>query len=164
MVVENVKGAQPWVGKAKAHFGSYYLWGDVASVGGRIVSPRPTFGEGVRPARAQKFNPDGTAHPQGSWFAIADSKHRAQKFNPDRTGNGSCFNEAHGEGTKHGGDCFSGYGGGFGWDHSQMRMHSSKSPARKAASAQIAMIPLPISQFIAQIMKPLAVTRASGVI
>lgn len=29
LVVENVKGAQPWVGRAKAHWGSRYLWGDV---------------------------------------------------------------------------------------------------------------------------------------
>ena len=29
MVVENVRGAQKWVGKAKAHYGSYHLWGDV---------------------------------------------------------------------------------------------------------------------------------------
>ena len=29
MVVENVKGAQPWVGKAAGRFGSFYLWGDV---------------------------------------------------------------------------------------------------------------------------------------
>ena len=32
MVVENVKGAQPWVGRAKCHFGSYYLWGDVPAL------------------------------------------------------------------------------------------------------------------------------------
>ena len=45
MVVENVKGAQPWVGRAKAHYGSYYLWGDVEDVGGRIVaSGAPVFG------------------------------------------------------------------------------------------------------------------------
>jgi hypothetical protein len=29
MVVENVKNAQPWVGRANWHYGSYYLWGDV---------------------------------------------------------------------------------------------------------------------------------------
>jgi hypothetical protein len=29
IVLENVKGAQPWVGQAAAHFGPYYLWGDV---------------------------------------------------------------------------------------------------------------------------------------
>lgn len=32
MVVENVKGAQPWVGQARGRFGSYYLWGDVPAI------------------------------------------------------------------------------------------------------------------------------------
>jgi hypothetical protein len=32
MVVENVKGAQPWVGRAKWAFGSYFLWGDVPAL------------------------------------------------------------------------------------------------------------------------------------
>lgn len=32
LVVENVKGAQPWVGRAKWHYGSFYLWGDVPAL------------------------------------------------------------------------------------------------------------------------------------
>lgn len=32
MVVENVKGAQPWVGRARGHYGSFYLWGDVPAL------------------------------------------------------------------------------------------------------------------------------------
>ena len=32
LIVENVKGAQPWVGRARWHFGSYYLWGDVPAL------------------------------------------------------------------------------------------------------------------------------------
>jgi hypothetical protein len=32
MVVENVKGAQRWVGRAAWHFGSFYLWGDVPAI------------------------------------------------------------------------------------------------------------------------------------
>lgn len=32
MVVENVKGAQKWVGRAKWHYGSFYLWGDVPAL------------------------------------------------------------------------------------------------------------------------------------
>jgi site-specific DNA-cytosine methylase len=80
LVLENVKGAQPWAGRARAHFGSYYLWGDIESVGGRIVGARPQFGQTLRAATRHKFNPDGTKHGQGSWFAIADSKERgAQK-------------------------------------------------------------------------------------
>ena len=32
LVLENVKGAQPWVGRAKWHYGSFYLWGDVPAL------------------------------------------------------------------------------------------------------------------------------------
>jgi hypothetical protein len=32
MVVENVRGAQPWVGRAAWNYGSYYLWGDVPAL------------------------------------------------------------------------------------------------------------------------------------
>lgn len=63
MVQENVKGTQPWVGPAAWHYGSFYLWGDVPA-----LMPMPV--------KAQKFNPDGSAHGVGSWFAVADSKNR----------------------------------------------------------------------------------------
>lgn len=79
MVVENVKGAQKWVGRARANFGSYYLWGDIGMVGGSVVGlgRGMRMGEYARPLkRAMKHNPDGTDHPQDSWFAIADSKNR----------------------------------------------------------------------------------------
>ncbi|HWX30138.1 MAG TPA: hypothetical protein VNZ53_22210, partial [Steroidobacteraceae bacterium] len=32
MVVENVRGAMPWVGRARWNFGSFYLWGDVPAL------------------------------------------------------------------------------------------------------------------------------------
>jgi hypothetical protein len=32
MIVENVRGAQPWVGPARWNWGSYYLWGDVPAL------------------------------------------------------------------------------------------------------------------------------------
>ena len=69
MVVENVRGAQKWVGQARYHYGSFYLWGDVPALMPMTLS-------------AQKFNPDGTAHPPGSWFAVADSKERGSKTPP----------------------------------------------------------------------------------
>lgn len=51
MVVENVRGAQPWVGRARYNFGSYYLWGDVPA---------------LMPAAGRVFkNGDG-----GSWFNL----------------------------------------------------------------------------------------------
>jgi hypothetical protein len=51
MIVENVRGAQPWVGKARAWFGSYYLFGDVGMVGKRVVAGVPRFGVSVQPMR-----------------------------------------------------------------------------------------------------------------
>src|SRR5215472_1066254 len=75
LIVENVCGAQKWVGRAKWHFGSYYLWGDVPG-----LMPMRELNHGIK-------QPDlGSA----GWF------HDAQ--------------------------------------HS-LRRHSSKSPARKQASA-----------------------------
>jgi hypothetical protein len=32
LVVENVRGAEKWVGRAAWHYGSYYLWGDVPAL------------------------------------------------------------------------------------------------------------------------------------
>lgn len=32
MVVENVRGAIPWVGRSRAKWGSFYLWGDVPAI------------------------------------------------------------------------------------------------------------------------------------
>lgn len=58
MVVENVKGAQPWAGPAKANFGSFYLWGDVGMVGRSVVGvgKKLQMGQFTRTARrnAQK--------------------------------------------------------------------------------------------------------------
>jgi hypothetical protein len=105
LVVENVKGAQPWVGQAAWHYGSFYLWGDVPAL--------------MPSARMLK-------QKQPIWFN--DDKIHA---------------------TKCGGDWF-----GAGADCSLMRQMSSKSSARKAASAQIAKIPLELSSYIARVYRP----------
>lgn len=83
MVVENVKGAQPWVGPAKAHFGSFYLWGDVASVGGRIVAGVPQFGNSLRPGVSRKGRSnfhvfENTGVPSPSWHG-ADHEPSVQR-------------------------------------------------------------------------------------
>ena len=160
MVVENVRGAQPWVGRARWNFGSFYLWGDVPA-----LMPS-TFA-------AQKFNPDGTNHGQGSWFAIANSKNRGGQKVPGFRfdGSGKSFQSASVahvkvpsevghrtdpgkgarftsrdcgiEGTKNGNDWF-----GAGENCSEQRRHGSKSSRRKMASAMIAKIPLPLSRHI----------------
>jgi hypothetical protein len=53
LVVENVKGAQPWVGRAAWHYGSFYLWGDVPA-----LMPDHLTGKG----------------PGGSWFYAAEGR------------------------------------------------------------------------------------------
>lgn len=43
LVVENVRGAQKWVGRAGWHFGSFYLWGDIPAlmpITSRLTSPK----------------------------------------------------------------------------------------------------------------------------
>jgi hypothetical protein len=165
MIVENVRGANEWVGRSRWAFGSFHLWGDVPA-----LMPS-TFA-------AQKFNPDGTNHGQGSWFAIADSKNRGGQKVPGFRfdGSGKSFQSASVahvkvpsevgrrtdpgkgarftsrdcgiEGTKNGKDWF-----GSGEDCSAQRRHGSKSSGRKMASAMIAKIPLRLSRHIGAMFK-----------
>ncbi len=53
LVVENVRGAQKWVGRARWNYGSFYLWGDVPA-----LMPRP----------------DGVKGATGSWFGPAEQR------------------------------------------------------------------------------------------
>lgn len=86
LVVENVRGAQKWVGRSKWRFGSMHLWGDLPAM--------MPYGKHVK---------------DGAWFGDANSS---------------------------------------------ARLHSSKSPQRKAWSAQIAKIPLPLSRHIGRVYFP----------
>jgi hypothetical protein len=154
MVLENVKGAQRWVGRAAWHYGSYYLWGDVPAL--------MPFTE-----RAQKQNPDGTSHGQGSWFAIADSKNRGSQKN----NGGSWFGVAHntesgvGQNPVHQRIEEAGIklqspghylkpGSGPDWFDGGAAAHGSGTMGRKAASAQIAKIPFALARHIAAVYKP----------
>lgn len=44
MIVENVRGAQPWVGPARWNYGSYYLWGDVPAMMPAVIDARKVPG------------------------------------------------------------------------------------------------------------------------
>jgi hypothetical protein len=81
MVVENVNGAQKWVGKARWHFGSYYLWGDVPALMPLAV------GRKVETRQAAN-SPSGTG--KTSWF-FGNSKHemRGVKNGNDWFGSGA---------------------------------------------------------------------------
>lgn len=113
MVVENVKGAQPWVGRARWSFGSFYLWGDVPA-----LMPNP-----LRRGKLGAYKSDG-----GSWFDDYDAMKDGIK--------------QHGSGREW-----------FAGDGKISRMTSSKSPARKMASAMIAKIPMPLSRHIGSVFR-----------
>jgi hypothetical protein len=139
MVVENVRGAQPWVGRAIANYGSFYLWGDLPALmpNARAVKV-PTMGSGWYP-------PDHPKHQPG----LAFNGHAAKLTRRTDPGLGARFTsrDCGAEGTKQGGDW-------FGDPNSFSYKYGSKHPARKAASARIAKIPFRLSQWIARYYLP----------
>lgn len=222
MIVENVRGAQPWVGRARGNFGSFFLWGDVPAlmpntlghktqddgtkITGRtmcyppgsanpdVVKGRtgklhwvderedglknPGFrfdgsGKSFQTESVERHTLDGRKNGGGSWFNIGGPGQKITNQNPvnaivaegvkvpsltgrSRTapGSGNRFTsveaaERLAEGIKQGGDWFNAES-----INSSSRKYGSKSPARKAASAKIAKIPLAISQFIGQVYLP----------
>jgi hypothetical protein len=69
MVVENVRGANEWVGRSRWNFGSFHLWGDVPA---------------LMPIDAAIKNRGG------SWFKIAHNTGSGHGRNPDGR-NGGCW-------------------------------------------------------------------------
>ena len=141
MVIENVRGAQEWVGRSRWAFGSFHLWGDVPAL--------------MPMTRAIKNN-------GGSWFNIGSPGQKVTGQNPDgrlvhiRDGHPHTkhlTNSAEHDGLKLGGSWFHEYRKGQG-----PRNHGSKSKGRKAASAMIAKIPIPLARYIGAVYKPTKIT------
>lgn len=118
MIVENVRGAQPWVGRARWNFGSFYLWGDVPALMPAVVCDA---------TKVPSFRFDGS----GKSFQPASVR---------RANSGVEGVKQRGSGR----EWFAGEG-------KISRTTSSKSPARKMASAMIAKIPLTLSRHIAMV-------------
>lgn len=157
LVVENVRGAQPWVGRAAWHYGSFYLWGDV-----------PVLMPSTRVLKVAGFNfhqQEKTGQPGGSFQSAA--------VGTIKNNGGSRFAQAHNTGSGHSrnpvtdllnmhpDESQKGLGGG--WFDKPYKERgditgrfNSKSSARKAASAQIAKIPFELASWIARCYKPLA--------
>lgn len=152
MVVENVRGIQPWVGKAAWNFGSFYLFGDVPAL--MPITNRRTNMKvgginwsdlGKPDYKALAFN--GTAEKR---LREADGV-KLGKANPDHR---LMENWGRGDGIKQGGDWFNAAsldGDGL---QSISRRSGSKSTARKMAAARIAMIPFPLASHIARVYYP----------
>jgi hypothetical protein len=165
LVVENVRGAQKWVGRSRWNYGSFHLWGDVPALMpmAKQIAKRPGH-DWNRFTETGEISPhwrtDGTKNSGGSWFRISHNKvpsnnardelaqvvgHTPHMTNPAE----------HDDGIKQPG--LSGTranGKGDAWFQDGAARHSSKSNARKQAAATIAKIPLPLSRYIAAVFKP----------
>ena len=138
MIVENVRGAIPWVGRSRWNFGSFHLWGDVPALMPWTASARKS----LVACTGKRFDERvATSEEEAAAF-----HYKLPGFRFD--GSGRSFQTAAvGEHIKQGGT----------WWHDEgsiSRTTGSASPARKAASAMIAKIPLPLARHIAAVYKP----------
>lgn len=130
MVVENVRGAQKWVGRAPYHYGSYYLWGDIPALMPKPVKQLAYKTEGMNWSDQSIRGQDFTR------IAGQQSGRKVPGFRFD--GSGKSFQS-----------------NGFKDFHdAPIAQFGSKSKSRKAASAAIAKIPFPLAQHIARAYKP----------
>lgn len=90
MVVENVRGAQPWVGRARWSYGSFFLWGDVPALmpptrrhdGEKSVGPSwaaVQSGHWTNPAEAGRKNGN-------DWFGAGDDCSAQRRHGSKSTG------------------------------------------------------------------------------
>lgn len=147
LVVENVKGAQPWVGSAAWHYGSFYLWGDVPALMPSTLTRKVTH------QRAHNL-PDGVGAT--SWFH-GNTKHEERAdglkvpgIKLSQVGFNVAAAQRYRDGIKQ-----EGLSGPAWFDKGDASL-PSRSNSRKAASAQIAKIPFPLASWIARVYKPAA--------
>lgn len=173
MVVENVRGAIPWVGRSRWNFGSFHLWGDVPALMPIAKAIKvSTMGAGWYPPGHPKHvkglgfnthayrhvkgqNPDGRKIPERIVHVRDGAPHTKHLTNPEehqlllrKDGKPHMHQllEAR-EGAKS-------VGSGPAWWRQGPGGMPSKSIARKFASAMIARIPLPLSRHIAATYRP----------
>lgn len=161
MVVENVRGAQEWVGRARWNYGSFYLWGDVPAL--MPMTFKRKLPSGYASEAMWKDRPIARLAHQNPQELEQTSLHvEGQKVPGFRfDGSGRSFQTASVEGVKQPGIGhrpqvrWSTGADNFGWaKETPLRNNNSKSNARKAASAMIACIPFPLAQWIANAYYP----------
>jgi hypothetical protein len=139
LVVENVRGAQEWVGRSRWNFGSFHLWGDVPAlmpIAGRAIKAGGDWfgsGENCSPMRrvssGSKQNEGvkvGKINLSDVGFNVAAARSVAQRMKGVKIQRSESDKKAH------------------------------IGAARKYASAKIAKIPFVLSQYIARTYKPIA--------
>ena len=164
LIVENVRGAQEWVGRAPWNYGSFYLWGDVPALMPPTLSGRKQVAKGGnwfgidgcnRPTdRSGNARQQAVDHIKTPGRSL--SKGAAAKFGTHNMGSADRIMAELGgsDAVKVGGDWFR--------DPACHSAHASRSNARKAASAMIAKIPLPLSTHIARVYWPIGLRRPAA--
>lgn len=155
LIVENVRGAQKWVGKAAWHFGSYYLWGDVPALMPVVIAQRMKFKVDCSPLmwRDRVAETPEQAVMSGH-LAKSQVKVSVQDWNNFRK-TGELSPHWRMEGIKQSG--ISGprnNGKGDRWFQDGAATFGSQSNQRRAAAAAIAKIPFPLAQHIARSYYP----------
>ena len=156
LIVETVKGAQPWIGTAAWHYGSFYLWGDVPALMPLTLKTRKSTHVPLCET------PVGVGST--SWFH-GNSKHEARFYGEKTNGHANIrdgfshtrhlTNQRESDAVKVSGDWFGSYAEQkAAGTISPGRLHGKNSTARKAASAMIAKIPFELSSHIARVFKP----------
>jgi hypothetical protein len=148
MVVENVRGAEPWVGRAGWNYGSFYLWGDLPAL----------MPHAANAVKVPSFRFDGSGRSFQSESVRRTDVGKGARFTSRDCGV---------EGRKRPGISFAQEGfnctlarelapslkrGAVKLSEEDRRQHLSS--ARKAASAKIAKIPLALSSHIARVYRP----------
>ena len=150
LVVENVRGACKWVGRSRWNYGSFHLWGDVPALMPMTkelkVGDGNSYRAGAGPSPHFTNKAEHRKNSGGSWFAIAHNTTSGHGQNPD----GRLHADRDSQGVKQ-------HGSGPIWWRTGNGALSSKSSARKAASAKIAKIPLPLARHIARTYLPASV-------
>ena len=143
LIVENVRGAIPWVGRSRYNYGSFHLWGDVPALM-PMTAGRKMSGYNFQKGNPNVWGPNHISPSSDRFAAMTGQKVTGFRFD----GSGKSFQTASVEhaGAKVGGDWLS--------DPDSLCRHGSKSPGRKMASAMIAKIPEPLSRHIARVFKP----------
>ena len=136
LIVENVRGAQPWVGRARWAFGSFFLWGDVPA-----LMPVTLRAAKVPSDRGRRTDPG-----KGARFTSRDCGVEAIK-NPGCNLTDVGFNVASARQFAHMVE-------GVKIKRSERDRRDHIGTSRKFASAMIAKIPLTLSRHIAATFRP----------
>lgn len=168
LVVENVRGAQEWVGRSRWNYGSFHLWGDVPALmpiakafkvpgfrfdgSGKSFQTASVEESGIKAPGMNWSNPELRGQ-DFTWIAGKHSDglkcipHRPTRHWTNAAENGVKFSQS-------GDALFDGNPRDKMLGNKGSAAFGSKSISRKQASAMIAKIPLPLSRYIAATYRP----------